>query len=139
MNSMTLIMLVTVALLGLLMLFILATTRRRSGNLNVEEYQTEWLKITNSTENGRVETFELAIINADKLFDKAMRELGIPGATMAERIKSAQSRFSQPKHIWAAHALRNRIAHESDHRLKITNARRALTIFKRALRELGAI
>jgi predicted transcriptional regulator len=139
MNFMTLIMLVTVVLLGLLLLVVLVTTRNKTGVLNVEEFQVEWLKIMNSLDNKRVETFELAIINADKLLDKALRDLGVPGITMGERLKSAKTKFAKPANVWRAHILRNKIAHESDHNLKIVPARRALTIYRRALKELGAI
>jgi predicted RNase H-related nuclease YkuK (DUF458 family) len=139
MNGIVIVMLIVVLALGVLMLFILMTTRKKSGILNKEEYQVEWLKIENSLKKGETGTFELAMINADKLLDKAMRELGIAGITMAERIKTAAPRFSNVKRIWAAHNLRNKIAHESDYNLKIVHARAALAAFKRGLRELGAI
>lgn len=139
MNNMLPIALGAIAALGILMLFILFTTKRKSGVLNVEEFRVEWLKIMNSLDNKNTSTFELALINADKLLDKALKDLDIQGVTMAERLKFAGSRFSSQNNVWSAHKLRNRVAHDHDHQLKIVHARRALAIYKRALRDLGAV
>lgn len=139
MNNMLPVTLGAIAALGILMLFILFTTKRKSGLLNVEEFRVEWLKIMNSLDGKNTSTFELALINADKLLDKALKDLDIQGVTMAERLKFAGSRFSNQNNVWSAHKLRNRIAHDSDYRLKTVHARRALAIYKRALRDLGAV
>ena len=41
--------------------------------------------------------------------------------------------------IWFAHKLRNRIAHDTDVNVGLVATKRALFIFKKALKELGAI
>jgi transposase len=81
----------------------------------------------------------LAVLNADKLVDLALRQCGVRGETMGERLKNDASKFSDINGLWTAHKLRNRIAHESDVVVNYDEARHALGYFKKALKDLGAI
>ena len=81
----------------------------------------------------------MAILNADKLLDAALKELGYRGQTMGDRMKSAKVAFSNNNSLWSAHKLRNRIAHETDVKIGYTATRRALASFKQGLKDLGAI
>jgi len=83
--------------------------------------------------------YQMAVLSADKLLDQAMRDLNIPGETMGDRLKSANNRFSSVDDVWSAHKLRNRIAHESDVDLNLVGTKKALSSFKKALKDLGAI
>ena len=80
-----------------------------------------------------------SIINCDKLLDKAMIEMGVPGKTMGDRLKRAGGRFTNLNSVWRAHKLRNAIAHESDIEISYKQAHNALQIYKQALKDLGAI
>ena len=84
-------------------------------------------------------SFQMTIINGDKLLDKAMVEMGIAGKTMGDRLKKAGSRFSNLNAVWRAHKLRNAIAHETDLEVSYKQAFNALQIYKQALKDLGAI
>ncbi len=44
---------------------------KRKHDFNVEEYQTRWLKIENSLVKGQRQSYNLAVLNADKLLDRA--------------------------------------------------------------------
>jgi hypothetical protein len=79
------------------------------------------------------------VLNADKLVDQALRESGINGETMGERLKSSATKFSDLNGLWTAHKLRNRIAHEPDVAVSYDEARYALNCFRKALKDLGAI
>lgn len=121
-----------------IMLAVIFFTKRPS-RLNVDQYRTAWLQIENSLSRDQPVTYHMAILNADKLLDKALKELNVSGDTMGERMKSARNRFSNNNAVWAAHKLRNQIAHEQNVAINYTNARRALASFKRALKDVGAI
>ena len=84
-------------------------------------------------------TFMTTIIEGDKLLDKAMMEMGVPGKTMGDRLKRAGGRFTNQNAVWRAHKLRNAIAHESDVEISYKQAQNALAIYKQALKDLGAI
>jgi hypothetical protein len=83
-----------------------------------------------------------AVSEADKLFDQAMRQSGLSGDTMGERLKSARGRFSDHSvydGVWRAHKLRNALAHEVGFDLVPSQAREALSDFERGLRTLGVL
>ena len=82
----------------------------------------------------------MSVVNADKLLDKALCEMGVPGKTMGERMKKlGNTKFSQTNAVWHAHKLRNQIAHEHNFQLDYNQAKHALSVYKQALKDLGAI
>lgn len=123
---------------GLIFAFII-TRSPRSKSLNQDAYRSEWLKISQAVSRDNESSLHLAILNADKLLDKALRERGYKGQTMGERMKAAQTDWSNANHVWTAHKLRNRIAHETDIRLTHDIVSRALAAFKQGLKDIGAI
>ena len=134
-----LFLVVAIVAVGLLALVAMTLMGKRKHDFNVEEYQTRWLKIENSLVKGQRQTYNLAVLNADKLLDRALIELGLPGKTMGERMKRISDRFTKVNAVWYAHKLRNQIAHEPDFELDYDEASRALAAFRQALKDLGAI
>ncbi len=120
-------------------LFALITLSKRGGGLDVERYRVRWLAIEQSLVRDNEASYHLAILNADKLVDNALKDRGTRGKTMGERMKAANKSFSRRDALWSAHKARNRIAHESDVKISYDDARRALGGFKQALKDLGAI
>lgn len=114
---------------------------RKDGNkqINQDKFRSKWLEIEHSLSRDQEPSYSLAVLNADKLVDQAMREKGIAGNTMGERMKNSAQVFTNRNAIWAAHKLRNQIAHEADVSVSYDNSRRALASFKQALKDLGAI
>lgn len=134
------IMLIVIVLIGLALLAILALTRGKGRKLlNKEWYRTAWLEIENNINKDNAASYQFAILSADKLLDKALRESGIPGDSMGERLKQSDKLFQDINGVWAAHKMRNRIAHEVGGEVNRTVARRMLSIYKNALKDLGAI
>lgn len=134
-----LFLVIAIVAVGLLALVAMTLMGKRRHDFNVEEYQTRWLKIENSLVKGQRQTYNLAVLNADKLLDRALIELGLPGKTMGERMKRINSKFTKVNAVWYAHKLRNQIAHETDFELDYNEASRALAAFRQALKDLGAI
>jgi hypothetical protein len=85
------------------------------------------------------ETWPLAIINADKLLDDALKKRHYKGKSMGERLAAAQRDISDNDGVWYGHKLRNRLVHESDVKLTQANVRNALLGIRQALRDLGAL
>ncbi len=112
---------------------------RATPKLNVTKFRTQWLAIENGFSKSNPASWHVAIFNADKLVDTAMRDLRISGQTMGERLKNSKDKFSSPNSIWHAHKLRNVIAHENDAQINFDQTRRAMNSFKQALKDLGAI
>jgi hypothetical protein len=120
-------------------LFAVITFGKRASTLDVDKYRVKWLAIEQSLVRDNAASYHLAILNADKLVDQAMRERGFRGDTMGERLKATRGHLTNRDSIWFAHKLRNRIAHEPDVHISLGQTTKALSGFKRALKDLGAI
>lgn len=132
-------LIIAIIAVGLLALVAMILTGKRAHVFNVEEYQTRWLKIENSLMKNQPITYNMAVMQGDKLLDRALIEMGVPGKTMAERLKRMEGRLSNIQRVWAAHKLRNRIAHDTDFEVNFSEANQALSTFRQALKEIGAI
>jgi hypothetical protein len=128
---------VGVIFLGVVMLAaITRLSRGRKPKLNQQYYQQQWTELLArvQTQDGMV----LAIIDADKLLDQALKKHRYKGKTMGERLVSAQRVIKDNDAVWYAHKLRNRLVHEPNVRLKKKEAQTALTGFRQGLKDLGA-
>jgi hypothetical protein len=128
---------IMIIIFGLIVLAVVSRlAKRRPQTLNRSYFQHSWLELL-----ARVKTPEgmmLAVIDADKLLDEALRKHHFKGGTMGERLVSAQRIISDNDAVWYAHKLRNRLVHEPNIRLKKKEAQTALAGFKQGLKDLGA-
>lgn len=131
-----LIAVLVVAIVGVVWLTL---SGRSTPSLNRQKYQTKWLEIEHSVSRDNPATYPMAVLNADKLVDQALKERRFRGETMGERMKSAQDTWRNANHVWTAHKIRNQLAHEPDYTITYQTASRALAAFKQALKDLGAI
>jgi len=122
-----------------LLFAVIALTRKSPSGVNVEKYRSRWLTIEQSLKKDEMSTYHMSVLHADTLLDQALKDKGIQGATMGERMKKMQTKWSNANNVWTAHKLRNQIAHEPEVRLSYDSARRALGAFKQALKDVGAI
>lgn len=121
-------------------LFALISLTRKSGRqLDVDRYRVKWLSIEQQLQKDQVASYHLSVLNADKLLDQALRDKGVKGNTIAERLKISAQILTRRNDVWSAHKLRNRIAHEPDVTVTYEAARTALAGFKQALKDIGAI
>lgn len=130
---------VSILIVAVFVFVAILLTGKRGYHFNVEAYQAKFLAIENKLKPDNPASFTTTIIEADKLLDKAMVEMGVYGKTMGDRLKKSGSHFSNLNAVWRAHKLRNAIAHESDVEVTYKQASNALIIYKQALKDLGAI
>ena len=130
---------IAVLIVAILVFISILLTGKRNYRFNMEAYQSRFLTIENKLKQDNPASFTVAVIEGDKLLDKAMIEMGIPGKNMGDRLKRGGSRFSDLNGVWRAHKLRNAIAHETDLEISYKQASNALTIYRQALKDLGAI
>jgi hypothetical protein len=128
-----------VLIFGGLLFAVIALARKGPRGLDVEKYRSRWMTIEQQLKADEANSFQMCILNADKLLDQALQEKGVAGSTMGERMKNLQAKWSNANNVWTAHKLRNQIAHETDVRIDYLSARRALASFKQALKDVGAI
>lgn len=79
-----------------------------------------------------------AIMDADKLLDMGLKKKGYEGP-LGEKLKKSGSLFRDVNGVWAAHKLRNRLAHELGMNVSDSEAKRALRQFEQAYRDLGML
>lgn len=130
---------IAILIVGVLTLVTFVLTGKRGYKFNVEAYQTKFLAIENKLNKENSATFMNTVISADKLLDKALTEMGVPGKTMGDRLKRSGEKFTDVNAVWRAHKLRNALAHEDDLEISYKQACNALMIYKQALKDLGAI
>lgn len=138
MDFKVIIFIAVVLLLGIV-LFAILTLKQKSTILDKEKYRSLWLEIENSLDANNQQSFQMTVLNADKLLGQALEELGVRGNTMGERMKMFGKGFSNQDQIWQAHKIRNKIAHEADVKLTIKQVHAVLKCFKQALKDVGAI
>lgn len=132
----TLVVIISVAVGGIVLLALLSLIGRNQPGLDRAYYMDSWQKIHIKAQNQ--ETWPLAVIDADKLLDHALRKKNFSGSTMAERMVSAKDAFSRRQLVWEAHKYRNQIVHE-EVKVSEKKVKGALVGFRTALKDLGAL
>ena len=138
MNTGIILLFVAVVIVGITLLVVIALTRRPGRTLNQEKYREKWLRLMNEMDDKNQSSLAIAVLNADRLLDEALRERGVAGETLGERLKNGKELFSDRQGVWEAHKLRNRIAHE-EIKMNAREARKAMNGFKTALKDVGAL
>lgn len=130
--------LAVIIIFGVIVLALLSKfAPRRQARLDSEFFQRQWAELL-----ARVKTPEgmvLAVVDADKLLDHALKKRHFKGKTMGERLVSAQRMINDNDAVWYAHKLRNRLVHEPGVKLKKKEAQAALAGFRQGLKDLGAL
>jgi hypothetical protein len=133
------VFLAAIIIFGILVLIVISRLApiRRKPSLNQEYFQRQWAELLARVKSP--EGMVLAIVDADKLLDQALKKHHFKGKTMGERLVSAQRTISDNDAVWYAHKLRNRLVHEPNVRLKKKEAQIALSGFRQGLKDLGAM
>lgn len=130
---------IAIIAVALLALIAMVLSGKRRHEFDKQAYQTRWLKIENGFDKDDRRSYNFSVLEADKLLDKALNEMGVPGKSMGEKLKKLGDRMPDLNKVWYAHKLRNQIVHESDFEVSYEQARQALSIFRQALKNMGAI
>jgi hypothetical protein len=138
-NNTLLGFIVGVLVVGVLLIAVIALTKKGGKQLDVDKYRSKWMTIENQLRRDNQSNCTLAVLNEEKLLDQGLRDRVYKGQTMGERMKNAKQTWSNANAVWGAHKLRNQIAHETEHQVTYDDARRAIAGFKQALKDVGAI
>lgn len=96
-----------------------------------------WQDIVKKLESDNPSDWNLAVIQADAVVDSILKEMGLTGETMGERLKTLdRSRLASLDDLWEAHRIRNQIAHETDRTVTKHQANYAISLFEKVLKEL---
>lgn len=80
--------------------------------------------------------YKMALIEADKLLDKALKDAGYPGKSIEERIDSGKANFSNLKNLKKAREKRNLVLNELSYNLNSIEVEEAVKAYHQALLDI---
>src|SRR5688572_30276782 len=80
---------------------------KRPPKLKQAYFKTEWQELQKLLRNK--DRWDVALIQADHLFDLALKKNRFRGASMGERMVKAQKIFTDHDSAWSAHKLRKEV------------------------------
>ncbi len=99
-----------------------------------------WQKILLRLNKNDEANLRLALIEADNLFDDLLKQMRLPGESMADRLKYIDSsQISNIDEIWQAHKLRNIIVHNPEYPITRNEIEFGVKAYEKALKELEFI
>jgi len=128
-----------VIIIGVLVLIIglFGLLQKKPRRLNRARYQKKWMKLQHMLPDR--DAWPMAIIDADKLLDEALKKRRFKGKSTGERLVAAQHSLTDNDGVWFGHKLRNKLVHEQDIKLKKNDVKNALSGIRQALRDLKAL
>lgn len=103
-------------------------------------FRERWEKIVKKIDIGSPEALRLAIIEADALVDEALKQLGLPGEHMADRMaRLVKEETAGLDELWRAHRLRNDLVHTAGFPISASDAQAALEDYKAFLKGIEAL
>ena len=106
--------------------------------LNTKRYTKSWRDIQKKL--SKKDQWGEAIVEADDLLDKAMKNKKIKGSSIGERLVEANKKLSDNDGVWYAHKLRKQIESKgSNIKLSKNQVEKALKSLRQALRDIGAL
>lgn len=126
------------ALLALALIILIAVKlRNRPKKLDQTKFKKKWDAVQAMLPDNKM--WPLAVIDADKLLDEALKARKYKGKTMGERLVSAQRDITSNDSVWFAHKLRNKLVHDQDVKLHKADVKDALLGIRGALKDIGAL
>ncbi len=115
---------------------------KKSRELKIREkaFRDRWINILKIASQGTPEALKVAIIDADKLADDSLKQLGIIGETMADRIEEITSdEMSSIDRLLDAHRVRNDLVHNPGFEISKHKAKSLLQDYEAFFKELDLL
>lgn len=110
---------------------------RRKPKLDQLHYAERWQALQKLCVSRK--TWPQAVIQADVLLHEALKKSRYKGKSTGERLVAAQHKLTSNEAVWFGHKLSKRIGEQDVRKLKKQDIMQALTGFRQALRDLGAL
>lgn len=111
--------------------------RKLPKRLKAEFFMARWKDLQANLSDAR--SWPTAIVEADKLLDRALKKRKFRGKSMGERLVSAQRVFTDNDAVWFAHNLCKKILADDSTQFREIDVKEALMGFRQALRDIGAL
>ena len=105
--------------------------------VETSEKSRRWQDIVAKTETGNTDLMKIAVLDADILMDEVLREQGYAGDSVSDKLQAAaDDGVGSIDAAWAAHKIRNLVAHDSSYTITERDASQAIKNFERFFGEL---
>lgn len=128
---------IAIVIFAVIVLIVAAVLVKKPKKLNPTYFNEKWHELQKKL--AAKDMWPMAVIDADKLLDEALKKRHYKGKTMGERLVAAQHDIKDNDAVWFAHKLRNQLVHENNVKLSQNKVKDALMGFKQALKDLGAL
>lgn len=99
-----------------------------------------WKKILSRLETGLESEAKLALIESEMVLDETLKEMGYSGETLGQRLeKVTTASLPNIEEVRKSHQICNNIIHDPSYRLSLEEAKRVITIYERALKDLEVL
>ena len=106
----------------------------------VKKLAKQWAKIVARLESGLESEYKLAVIEADSMLTDVLQASGYAGEGLADRLKQLTPIIlSNVDEILESHKIRDSVVHDPNYKLSEEEAKKAVSVFEKALTDLGAI
>ena len=96
-----------------------------------------WASVIKKTATDSPDSLKLAIIEADKVVDDALKQLGLEGEHMADRLEQLSGdEVRTLSHLWRAHRVRNNLVHTPGFELSKEHAMMVIKDYELFLKEI---
>lgn len=116
-------------------------SKKKKAKAKKFDFTPQWKKILSTVEAGGPDTLTLAIIEADKLTDIALKSLGFEGEYIAERLERAGKIMDLKTidDVWRVHRIRNNLVHAPGFQISQSQAKDVLKVYEKFLKELNVL
>jgi len=114
--------------------------KKKTFTLRNEVFKNRWAGVRAKVDAGTTDGVRLAIIDADKLADDVLRQMGKTGEHMADRLAQIkESEVRSLERLWRAHRVRNDLVHSPGFAISLIDAKRVIDDYEAFLKEVKAL
>ena len=110
------------------------------GKISKTKARKEWEVVSYNLDSDDCQDYKKAVVNAEKLFDRVLKMANFSGSNMEDRLRRVPDKQLEFKDdiIWA-HKLKRMISEDENFEVEHEEAKRAVYIFERTLKEFGVL
>lgn len=103
--------------------------RKKLSPATIKYIRQQWKQIIGQSDHRH------AIMDADKLLNYTLSQMGLRGS-LGAKLKKSNHLFSKINDVWKAHKVRNNIAHQINYQVSEKVYKKTMLYFKKAFEEL---
>ncbi|MFA6183802.1 MAG: hypothetical protein WC682_01730 [Parcubacteria group bacterium] len=105
-----------------------------------KKMQRTWQEIENRLKTKSISQYKVAILEADKLVDEVLMNIGFGGVNMKERLEKANvNQVEEIDNLIEAHEIRNKIIQDDNFHVDKTEAARVIELYREFLDNMEII